>query len=1221
MKPLIDYAFKDTTVSSADSSFTVEFSGATITTGPGTTPLGSFEKALDLGASGKAAVDLTGLSPDLARFCIRFVFQAATAAGSRQNLVESTLLPFSLFLDKGDKAGELNLVASVSPKAHGWQGADTRFKKGLKPGVWYTADLVYDKDTVGLFVDDTVVGVHAFPKGSIAKGDGKKLFIGTWVNGSSHHFGGSIAALQWYAGIPEEIAAKLDEARGVPEWFITYKWEAMRSKVNLGKRMEKIGYDWQTGGYLQPYKQGAIMYHDSLGAAFAMYGAIHTLFMSMSASKQSALGYLVSDEGKTTGAGGRKSLFSKGGIYWSPATGAVTVADRVYLDYEQMGESSALGFPLKPAKAVPGGLEQQFQGARMYHREGASNAFEVHGAILERFLATGGVTTWGFPVTNEMDVNKDKKPVGRSSDFEGCTFYWSPETWAHEVHGDIRTKYNDIGGAISDLGFPTSDEQDIPGVSGAGRMNSFQNGSVLWYGSFDSIILARPFKLFIGTINSQEEEGAGQGQNDLYFYAKITEDGTTVYDKRHPSSSYWGGQNVKTVNLKLPAVIVPNSPTKTVQLIVSVWDYDDWGGGGDDHLGKWTKTLNAANGWGLRENDGILKSGSFSHINSITASVKPHPEADPATLTEVEKWWGVANKKTATLTYQQYATAFVDVDSDPEWWDASDWLEKLFYELVIDTLADAGNCFGMSLEAIYARRGASLFSLPLDKYKTWGSVREEFNVKHQYQVGADPIFWFLGQLASGNTHDPVDVFQESRFEFARGAHPVLCISQDWDFGGSPHCILPVAWNDTTSPWEITICDPNDPGNLRTLTVNPEDNTYRYVRDSKTTYKGGEWSGGRLHYMPFTILNHQPRTPIWDAIQLILSGTVMLVGDDAQTEAITDLNGLDLDAYGKRATKELQGGRDLEGFFASFKGFDRRATLRKAAGRPGARTSAGKVASAARRVRKLRSKGTVAGELLVALGGPDTSVGKRRGAYSAIAAHATVDALAHERGMRSVAKELRSGETGRALAGRTIQHVLNDPETADMLSIDARKALEAVMAASGPGDFIHKLSGVRNGSFDYALKRGLTTVHLGSRLKSGEPLTIESRDFGTSKSAMVLSSSRERDVTITVDNKLGVGRDRVTMTLEGVPVTASGELQLNAKPGLGGVELVSTAGGGKPVVSIKARVNGKTINRQFEVPLDGGVRIMPASALGENVLMVSKIPALFAPSTNGKIIMG
>lgn len=1190
---LLDYVLDDTTVSNPDGSFVLTFTDAVVAPGPGVTVAGDFPDALDLGALGRGAVEVSTLGIDRRQFTLRVVFQANGPVAARANLLESNRLPFALYLAPRS-ATEFDLVASVSPVVHGWRQASTRFAAGLKPGVWYVADLVYDIDTVALFVDEAIVSVHAFWWGAIDEFAGHDLFVGTWVDGARDHFDGKLAAIRWLAGIPEALEAQLDERRAQPEWFITHKLESLRERLDLGEPTGPIGYQWGSGAYLQHYERGALMYHDSVGAAFELHGAIYALFRSLRSA--SSLGYLVSDEAPSTNPAGRKSVFSKGAIYWSDATGAVPVLGQLYLDYEALGEARAIGFPRYPARAIAGGLEQEFQGARMYHKTGQPNAHEVHGAILAKYLASGGTPAWGFPITHETDVRRGALVVGRFSEFEGCTIYWSSSTGAFEAHGDIRQKFRDLGGPIGSLGFPTSDEQDIPGVPG-GRFNTFQNASLLWYGSAASIVIARPFRLFIGRINSQESEGWLMGQNDLYIYIKVMDGPSVVYDRRRPSSGDWGGDNIVDVNFTIPVVITPNA-AKTVTLSIDVWEADPFS---DDHLGKWTKVLDASNGWGLAENGGILNSGGFGKINSISAAVQP--VVDLASLTDIEKFWGVENRGTDDLSYAQYAAAFSDVDSETEWWDVTDWLDRAFYELVVKDLAESGNCFGMSLEAIYSRKSRSLFSMPLNRFTDWNVVRPEVNVRHCYQVGAGPIWWFVGEFLTGNTHDPVDVFNNTRAEFNCGNHPVICIAQNYDFSGAPHCILPIAWDSSAKPWRITISDPNFPNELKTLTVDPDDNEFEYVGSS--TYRGGEWTGGRFHYMPYSLVSTSPRTPVWDAIVLILVGTLIILGDDAQTESLTDGEGRDLDAHGNRARQLLQRGDALSGFFVPFKGYDQATRRRAAPGRP---------------VRR-RGKGTVAGEILMRrhLDSDDKVVGPAGVDLSALA-HLPLAELTATRSFRAIHSAL-FGErrpSGR-VASRALYYLARDPAAMRKLSPEARKIVGTAAGSAIPGDFRHSVVGLRRGAFNYGVKHGLSEFRLDSSLAAAERMQLAVDRLGTSTNTVEVKASRDKVVRLEVANKLGVAGDHVRIAVERIPVAAAAPLQLNLKPGLGGLEIMT---GGMRVdarVELTAVIDRKTIRRSFRLPLEGGARLKLSNVLAQRTLGVSRIDTLLGPARDVKIV--
>ncbi|RYF80005.1 MAG: hypothetical protein EOO03_17695, partial [Chitinophagaceae bacterium] len=239
----------------------------------------------------------------------------------------------------------------------------------------------------------------------------------------------------------------------------------------------------------------------------------------------------------------------------------------------------------------------------------------------------------------------------------------------------------------------------------------------------------------------------------------------------------------------------------------------------------------------------------------------------------------------------------------------------------------------MSLEAINSWKSKSIFSLPIDRFNNWDAIKNEINIKHQYQVGASALWWFVGQFLSGNTHDPVDVFKRTRDAYNSNCNPVVCIAQNWDFSGAPHAIMPYSWDSSSKPWKIGILDPNDL-NPQVLYVDPDKNEFNY-KNSK--YKGSEWSGGRFHYMPYSVLNERPRTPIWDAIMLLLTGTVVILGSDNYTTSLLDENGNDLDAFGTDSVKRMKQSKSLNYKFVSMKGFDAKAVqvLKKVAtGRTG-----------------------------------------------------------------------------------------------------------------------------------------------------------------------------------------------------------------------------------------------------------------------------------------------
>jgi uncharacterized protein with LGFP repeats len=86
----------------------------------------------------------------------------------------------------------------------------------------------------------------------------------------------------------------------------------------------------------------------------------------------------------------------------------------------------------------------------------------------------------GAPVDEGAGSDEMPNPDGRGSsrDFQNGTIEWSPQTGAHEVHGDIRVHYAQFGGPEGFLGYPITDETGTP--DGVGRYNHFEYGSIYW---------------------------------------------------------------------------------------------------------------------------------------------------------------------------------------------------------------------------------------------------------------------------------------------------------------------------------------------------------------------------------------------------------------------------------------------------------------------------------------------------------------------------------------------------------------------------------------------------------------------------------------------------------------------------------------------------------------------------------------------------------------------
>ena len=130
---------------------------------------------------------------------------------------------------------------------------------------------------------------------------------------------------------------------------------------------------------------------------------------------------------------------------------------------------------------VVGGLWKQ-----AYEKNGVENgaiyytkklgAFAVYGAIYKKYLDLGAEKSiLGFPVTDETGTPDG---VGRFNHFEQGSIYWTPASGAHEIHGEIRTKWASLGWEKGFLGYPVTDEFTTP--DRIGRFTHFQGGSIYW---------------------------------------------------------------------------------------------------------------------------------------------------------------------------------------------------------------------------------------------------------------------------------------------------------------------------------------------------------------------------------------------------------------------------------------------------------------------------------------------------------------------------------------------------------------------------------------------------------------------------------------------------------------------------------------------------------------------------------------------------------------------
>jgi LGFP repeat-containing protein len=97
------------------------------------------------------------------------------------------------------------------------------------------------------------------------------------------------------------------------------------------------------------------------------------------------------------------------------------------------------------------------------------NLVKANEAIEAKAASLGWI---GNPTTNIQYAHHDCY----LQHFEHASIYYTPASGAHEVHGAIRDFYLRLGGHLSYLGFPMTDELS----SGDVRYSNFGGGTILW---------------------------------------------------------------------------------------------------------------------------------------------------------------------------------------------------------------------------------------------------------------------------------------------------------------------------------------------------------------------------------------------------------------------------------------------------------------------------------------------------------------------------------------------------------------------------------------------------------------------------------------------------------------------------------------------------------------------------------------------------------------------
>ena len=671
-------------------------------------------------------------------------------------------------------------------------------------------------------------------------------------------------------------------------------------------------------GRLRRYAKGIIAWCPTW-EAHAVHGPIHTRYAQLG-GPAGVLGFPRSDEMAARASGARVCYFDNGAIYFSPQTGAREVLAANYVRYQDLeAETGLLGLPTGGPVTRAGGVEQPFANATLYAATG-TDAFEVHGAIRARYVALNGPAGFlGFPLSNETDViTRGGGVIGKASRFTGGTIFWSGRTGAFEVHGDIRACYEALGGPTGPLGFPLSDETRVTTASGETRYNDFERGIIVWRPGIGARAITT-LAYHIGHVSSGSIddgiEWTGRDRTaELVTYTTIEVNGSALETRVRRPGGHAGPNH--DVNRRFTVGTVRHDSRVRIKIDVDDWDQAS----GNDYLGTLDRTFDIDSWWGLlggspagvyTDLPATRKGGDAPSLSTLRfdLGVADQTGLNPNAPYREQRFWRFDNFDTAELTRAQYVATFRDVDQADSTWDkVRNPFDTAYYELAYKSVAAKGNCFGMSLESLYALADRSVFIQPLHQHVgTMGDEKDAsernilagpkgiINEKHGYQLGASAINWYIGQLTNLNAIRPLQVFAQVQTLLARRDWPVLSMV-DID-RGSGHAVVPYRTERMADgTCRIYVADPNvvwresSSAEPTYVEVRPDD-TFRFVGGSSvyqsTKIVGGLLPGTLMLAIPFHRLSSIPRTPFWEVLLALtaLTGMVLVVAGDAEASTL------------------------------------------------------------------------------------------------------------------------------------------------------------------------------------------------------------------------------------------------------------------------------------------------------------------------------------------------